>query len=170
MTRGLTMSWYWVLTSFCKRILHKMQDLRAMQGNWPFQVIWARKVVSKLIFIISYCDWVSHKNSLHGWCVKPLNDPWLALTACCSFSGQQSYVTTTWTNLWRDEVGWGVEKGSPQYCCCSSAQGLQLTSHSCWGLMTKHCKSQQQGHFLNSAVLVLIGSGTASLVVCLIAS
>lgn len=60
--------------------------------------------------------------------------------------------------------------GSPQCGCCSSVQGLQLTSHSCWGLMTEHCKSQQRGHFLNSAGFALIGSGTAILTAYLIAS
>ncbi len=81
------------------------------------------------------------------WAAKPL-DTWQA----------------AWTNLF-SEGG-----ASPQCGCCSSAQGLQLTSHSCWGLMTEHCKSQQRGHFLNSAGLALIGSGTAILAAYLIAS
>lgn len=58
-----------------------------------------------------------------------------------------------WTNMLSD--GWGrggvgVALSSPQCGCCSSVQGLQLTSHSCWGLMTERCTSQQRGHFLNS--------------------
>lgn len=59
--------------------------------------------------------------------------------------------------------GWVALLGSPQCGCCSSVQGLQLSSHSCWELMTERCRSQQQGHFLNTGRFGLIGSGTAIL-------
>lgn len=69
----------------------------------------------------------------------------------------------------RQNIVWTVLRSS-QCSCFSSAQGLQLTGHSCWGLMTKCCKSQQRGHFLSSAGLGLIGSGTAILTAYLIAN
>lgn len=64
---------------------------------------------------------------------------------------KQLELTCFLTGGWRAV---GVARlGSPQCGCCSSIQGVQLTSHSCWGLMTEHCKRQQQGHFLNSGRL-----------------
>lgn len=98
------------------------------------------------------------------WC----SGCWSAPTGCWRFprrrasSAATRCLTGSLNRLVFREVGDGKRGAgggvallrSPQCGCCSSVQGLQLTSHSCWGLMTERCKSQQQGHFLNSAGLV----------------
>lgn len=101
-----------------------------------------------------------------------LSQRWLLIGRRC-FLGQQAAKPfdtwqAAWTNLFSN--GRGDSTGFTAVWLLFQHRGITINQPLLLGLMTEHGKSQQQGHFLNSAGLALIGSGTAILTAYLIAS